>query len=311
MEIMRRGRVILEMRSLPYSTSTHVGVASPTNPRPRLPRRASSTVRPTSSARPTRPRTAPTSRPVALVRPWAPPIARPFTPTPLQSINPSRPTSSPGRGRGRRSANVPYASPAFREASQAAHQARSVNDRLDRDAPSSSRRRIRLPSEDSDSDDQPLAQRLRRRAPDPLRDVGPFDVPPPPVATTTPPSPPIATPTPIPSQADAPLAPPVVPTEPLLAQPSTSQQPQSTEAGPSHRPSPATSPLELSQVPPSAPSGSATGPSSSAAGPSQPPPLVPHYYHTTAPFETELRSRQDVLTCSLTMKGHFCWIETR
>ncbi|XP_042460236.1 vegetative cell wall protein gp1-like [Zingiber officinale] len=283
MEIMRRGRVILERRSLPYSTSTHVGVASPANLRPRLPRRASSTVRSTSSTRLARPKTSPTSRPAALVHPQAPSTTRPFTPTPLQSINPSRPTSIPGRDRGRRSANIPYATPAFREASQAARRARSVNDRLNRDAPSSSRRRVRIPSEDSDSDDQPLAQRLRHRTPNPSQDSGPSVVPPPwpPVATTTPP---IATTTPIPSQADATPAPPEVPTEPPLAQPSTSQQHQSTEAGPSHRPSSTTSPLEPSHMPPSAPSGSAAGPSGSATGPSQPPPPVHHYYRTTTPI---------------------------
>ncbi|XP_042380056.1 serine/arginine repetitive matrix protein 1-like [Zingiber officinale] len=285
---MRRGRVILERRSLLYSSSTSIGAASPANPRPLLPRRVSSTVRPASFARPTRPRSAPSSRTVAPIRPRAPPTAQPFTPTPLQSIDPFRPTSSPGRGRGRRSANVPYVSPAFREASQAARQARSVNDRSGQDAPSSSRRRVRLSSEDFDSDDQPLAQRLRRRAPDPSQDSSPSAVPPPP--------PPVTTPTPAPGQADASPAPPEVQVEPPLAQPSTSQQHQSTEAGPSHRSSPATSPPEPSQVPPAAPSGS-------AAGPSQPPLPVPLYYCTTAPSEADLQSRQDVPTSSLTMKG--------
>ncbi|XP_042460566.1 max-binding protein MNT-like [Zingiber officinale] len=172
-----------------------------------------------------------------------------------------------------------------------------MNDRVDQDAPSSSRRRVQLPSEDSDSDDQPLAQRLRHRAPHPRQDSGPSAIPSPssPVATATPPSPPIATPTPVPSQADAPPDPSAVPVEPPLAQPSTSQQHQSTEAGPSHLP-------ESSHAPPSAPSGSADGPFSSAAGLSQPPPPVPLYYRTTAPSEAELQSRQDVPTSSLTMK---------
>ncbi|XP_042404967.1 proline-rich extensin-like protein EPR1 [Zingiber officinale] len=122
-----------------------------------------------------------------------------------------------------------------------------------------------------------LTRRLHRRAPNPSQDSGPSAVPPPspPVATTTPP---IATTTPIPSQADATPAPPEVPTESPLAKPSTSQQHQSTEAGPSHRPSSTTSPPELSHMPLSAPSGS-------AAGPSQPPPPVHHYYRTTAPSE--------------------------
>ncbi|XP_042386386.1 RNA-binding protein 33-like [Zingiber officinale] len=203
-----------------------------------------------------------------------------------QLILPDRP--SPGPDHGRRSANVTYASPTFREASQAAHQAHSVNDRSSRDAPSFSLCRVWLPSEDSDSDDQPLSRRLRRRAPHPSQDSSPSAVPPllPPVATTTP----------IPSQADSPPAPPEVPAEPPLTQPSTSQQHQRTEAGPSHHPSSTTSPLEPPHMPPSAPSGS-------AAGPSQPPPPVHHHYRTTTPSEVELRSRQDVPTSSFTMKG--------
>ncbi|XP_042380093.1 uncharacterized protein PB18E9.04c-like [Zingiber officinale] len=216
---------------------------------------------------------------------------------PLQSTNPSRPTSSPGRGRSRRSANVTYASLAIREASQAARQARSANDRSSRDTPSSSRRRVRLPSEDSESDDRPLAHKLRRRAPNPSQDSGPSTVPSP--------SPPVATTTPIPSREDAPPDPPEVPTEPPLAQPSTSQQHPSTEADPSHHPSPTTSTPEPFHVPPSAPSGS-------AVGPSQPPPPVHHHYRTTAPSEAGLRSRQDVSTSSFTMKGRLAtlWEET-
>ncbi|XP_042415146.1 extensin-like [Zingiber officinale] len=275
-------------------------MATSPNLRPHFPRRASSTAQSTSSAHP---KTSSTSRPAdpvhpqptttvhpqptATIHPRASPIARPSVPIPLQSTNPSRPTYSPSCGHGRRSTNVTYDSPAFREASQAARRARSINDRSGRDAPSSSQRRVRLPSEDSDSDDQPLAQRLRRRAPNPSQDSGPSAVPPP--------SPPVATTTPIPSQADAP-APREVQAEPPLAQPSTSQQHPSTEAGPSNRPSPTTSPPEPSHVPPSAPSGS-------AAGPSQPPPPTYHHYRTTAPSEAELRSRQDVTTTSFTMKG--------
>ncbi|XP_042401095.1 max-binding protein MNT-like [Zingiber officinale] len=216
-----------------------------------------------------------------------------------------------GHDRGRRSANATYASPAFREASRAARRARSVNDRSGHDAPSS-QRRVRLPSEDSDSDDQPLAQRLRRRAPNPSQDSGPSAIPPspPPVATPTFPSPPIVTPTSIPSQADAPPAPLEVLVEPLLAQPSTSPQHQSTEAGPSHRPSPVTSPPEPSHAPPSAPSELAAGPSGSTTRPSQPPPPVHHYYRTTVPSEVELRSQQDVPTSSLTMKGRLACAES-
>ncbi|XP_042377370.1 bromodomain-containing protein 4-like [Zingiber officinale] len=215
----------------------------------------------------------------------------------LQLANPSRPTSCPGRGRGRRSANVTYVIPAFREASQAARRAHSVNDRSSRDTPSSSRRRARLPSEDSDSDDRPLAHRFRRRTTNPSQDLGPSPVPHP--------SPPVATTTPIPSQADAPPDPPEVPAEPPLAQPSPSQQHQSTEASPSPYFSPTTSPPEPSHVPPSAPSDS-------AVGPSQPPPPTHHHYRTTTPSEARLRSRQDVPTSTLTMKGHLAnlWEES-
>ncbi|XP_042380265.1 proline-rich receptor-like protein kinase PERK8 [Zingiber officinale] len=189
-----------------------------------------------------------------------------------------------------------------------------MNDCADRDAPSSSRRRVRLPSDDSDSDYRPLAQRLRRRAPHPVPDLGPSVIPSPspPVATASPPSPPIATPTPVPSQTDAPPAPPEAQVEPPLAQPSTSPQHQSTEAGPSHRPSPVTLPPEPSPVLPSPPFGSAVGPSGSTAGPSQPPPLVPLYYLTTAPSEAGLQSRCDVPTSSLTMKDRLAtlWDES-
>ncbi|XP_042420595.1 proline-rich receptor-like protein kinase PERK8 [Zingiber officinale] len=234
-------------------------------------------------------------------------------------------------GLGRRSGNVPYANPAFREASQAARQARAANDRLSQDAPSASRRRARLHSDDSDSDDQPLSQRLRRRAPHPVLDSGPSAIPSPspPVAAASPP-PPIVTPPPVRSQADVPPDPSAIPVEPPTAQPSppaqpptqpsTSPQHQSTEADPSRRSPPSTSPPELSPVPPSAPSGSAAGPSGSAAGPSgsaagpsQPPPPVPLYYRTTAPSEAGLQSRRDVPTSSLTMKGHIAtvWKESR
>ncbi|XP_042446402.1 probable pathogenesis-related protein ARB_02861 [Zingiber officinale] len=84
---------------------------------------------------------------------------------------------------------------------------------------------------------------------------------------------------------------PEAPTEPPLAQPSTSQQHRSAKAAPSHHPSSTASPPKPSHMPPSAASGSATGPSGSAAGPSQPPPPVHHHYLTTAPSEAELRSR--------------------
>ncbi|XP_042446598.1 vegetative cell wall protein gp1-like [Zingiber officinale] len=145
--------------------------------------------------------------------------------------------------------------------------------------------------DESDSDDEPLSQRLRRRAPDLSQDSGPSTVPPPSSATTTTsPSPPMATQIPVPDQAYAPPAPPEVQVEPSSARPSTSQQHYITEASPSLRPSPATSPPEPSPVPPSVPSGSAAGPSGSAAGPSQPPPPVPHFYRTTTPSEVGLQS---------------------
>ncbi|XP_042443837.1 proline-rich receptor-like protein kinase PERK10 [Zingiber officinale] len=294
MEIMRRDRVILERRSLPYSTSTQVGMTASANPRLSHPLRASSTSRPASYASP---RTLSTSQPAAFVHPQASLTAGPSAPRHPQSINPSRPTSSPGRGCGRRSANVTYASPAFREASQAARWARSVNDLSSQDTPSSSRRRARPPSEDSDSDDQPLAHRFRNRATNPSRNLGHSPVPHP--------SPPVAMTTPIPSQVDAPPNPPEVPAEPPLAQPSPPQQHRSTEAGPSRRLSPATSPPEPSSAPPSAPS-------SSAAGPSQPPPPGYHHYRTTTPSEAGLRSRQDVPTSTLKMKGYLAtlWEES-
>ncbi|XP_042425960.1 vegetative cell wall protein gp1-like [Zingiber officinale] len=200
-----------------------------------------------------------------------------------------------------------------------------MNDRWNYDASSPSRRRVRLPSEESDSDDQPLTQRLRRRAPPSMPDSGPSAIPSPspPVATTSPPSPPVATPPPVPSQATVPPDPTAIPVEPPTAQhsppaqpptqPSTSQQHQNTEADPSRRSPPATSPPEPSPVPPSAPSRSAAGPSSFAAGPSQPPPPAPLYYRTTAPSEAGLQSRRDVPTNSLTMKGRLAtvWEESR
>ncbi|XP_042386397.1 translation initiation factor IF-2-like [Zingiber officinale] len=178
-----------------------------------------------------------------------------------------------------------------------------------------STRKARPPPNDSDSDDQPLAQRHRRQAPHPVSDSDPSSIPSPSphVAVTSPPPPPVATPPHVPSQANVPPDPPTTPVEPSIApssppaqpptQPSTSQQHQNTEADPSRRSPPSTSPPEPSSVPPSAPSGSAAGPSSSAAGPSQPPPPVPQFYRTTAPSEIGMHSRHDVSTSFLIMKG--------
>ncbi|XP_042387390.1 putative protein TPRXL [Zingiber officinale] len=280
MEIMRQGRVILERRSLPHSTSTKVEINASTIPRPSRPPRASSTSQPASSVHP---RASSISRPASYAHPRASPT--------------SQPTSGPGRGHGQRSTNVTYASPAFREASQAARRARSETDRLSRDTPSSSRRQTRSPSDDSDSDDRPLAYKSRRRTTKPNQASGPSSAPHP--------SPPVATTTPIPSPSEAPPDPPVVPGGPPLAQPSISQRHRSIKAGPSHRLSPATSPPEPSSAPPSAPS-------SSAAEPSQPPPPAYHYCRTTTPSEVELRSKQDVPISTLTMKSHLAtlWVES-
>ncbi|XP_042401200.1 formin-like protein 13 [Zingiber officinale] len=268
MEIMRRHRVILERRSLPYSSSTSVGAASPANPRPHLPRRAASNVRPASFARPVHPRTARPSWPAAPVRLRAPPTAQPLTPMLFnQSILPELLISLVGA---------------------------LVEDQPTYLTPA-------LPSEKLP--ERPVKHVL---APDPILDSSPSTIPPlPPTATTTSPSPPIANSTPVPSQADVPPAPSALPFEPPPAQPSTSQQHQSSEAGPSHCPSPVTSPQEPSHVPPSAPSGSAAGPSGSTAGPSQPPPPIHHYYCTAAPSEAGLQSRQDVPTIFLIMKGRW------
>ncbi|XP_042401076.1 formin-1-like [Zingiber officinale] len=321
MEIMRRGRVILQRRALPHSSSTSISGAFPTNPPPRPTRRGSSGVRPAPLACPTRPRTARPPRPATPVRPRA---ARPITPTPLQSVNPPSTTYIPGRGRGRRSGNVSYASPAFREASQAARRTLSTNGRLSQDAPSPSRRRARSPSDDSDSDDQPLAQRRRRRNSRPVSKSSPSSAPSPsPLVAVTSPPPPVTTPPPVFIQANVSPDPPTIPTEPSIAtssppaqpptQPSTSQQHQNTEVDPSRHSPPVTSPPEPSPMPPSVPSGSAVGPSSYAVGPSQPPPPAPLYYRTTAPSEAGLQSRRDVPTSSLTMKGRLAtvWEESK
>ncbi|XP_042414925.1 protein transport protein sec31-like [Zingiber officinale] len=246
MEIMRHGRVILQRRALPHSSSTSIGGAAPANPPPRPARRGSSGVRPAPLARPTRPRTArpPRSasparlraahppRPATPVRPRAPRTARPTTPTPLQSVSPARATYIPGLGLGERrlglggrSGNVSFASPIFREASQAARQAHSTNDRLNHDAPSPSRRRARSPSDDFDSDGQPLAQRRQCRAPRPMSDSGPSSIPSPPPAAVASPPPPIVTPPPILNPVNDPPTPSGIQVEPPLAQPYASQQP--------------------------------------------------------------------------------------
>ncbi|XP_042472149.1 WAS/WASL-interacting protein family member 2-like [Zingiber officinale] len=248
MEIMRRGRVVLQRRTFPHSSSTSIGGASLANPPPRLARRGSSGARPAPLACATRLRTARPPRPVGPVRSRATPTVHP-RPTatsqsapsvPLQSMDPPPPIYIPGRGLGRRFANVPQASPAFREASQVARQTRFANDRLGQDAPSSTRRRARSSSDDSDSDDQPLARRRRHRAPRPVSGSDPSSVPSPPVAAASSPRH-TATPPPIPSWVNDLHTPPDTQAKPPLVHPSTSQQPQGGEADPSDRPPPATS----------------------------------------------------------------------
>ncbi|XP_042465973.1 predicted GPI-anchored protein 58 [Zingiber officinale] len=288
MEIMRRGRVILQRRALPHGSSTSIGGASRAHPPPRPARRGSSVVLPAPLACPTRLRTARPPRPAAPARPRAtrpprpaapacPRVARPPKPTALtllHTVSSPRATYIPGRGLGERlmglgggTGNISFASPAFREASQAARRARAINERLSQDTPSPSRRRARSPS-----DDQPLAQRCRRRAPRPVSDSGPSSTPSPPpnVAASHPP--------PIPSPVNNPPISSDTQVEPQLAPPFTLQQTQGDEAGPS-------------------------APPSSTAGPSDPSQLTYHSYCTSIPSEGRLRSRTDVPTSYLNMKG--------
>ncbi|XP_042467253.1 formin-1-like [Zingiber officinale] len=208
-------------------------------------------------------------------------------------------------GLGGRTGNVSFASPAFREASQAARRARSTNDRLSQVAPTPSRCRARSSSDDSDSDDQPLSQRCRRRAPRPMSNSGPSSIPsPPPNAAASPPSSHV-TPPPIPSHVTDPPTSSNNQAEPPLAQPSTSQHAQGDEAGPSEQPS-TIPPVVPPQGPSSAPSDATTEPPippGSSAGPSGPPPFTYHNYGTTLPSEEQLWSQTDVPTSSLKIKG--------
>ncbi|XP_042423638.1 vegetative cell wall protein gp1-like [Zingiber officinale] len=260
MEIMRRGRVILERRALPHSSSTLIGGASSTNPPLRLVRRGSPAARPSLLAPPTRSRTAraprstiPASpraarpprpatpvRPRAPARPRAPRTARPTPPTPLPSVSPPRAPYIPGQGLGERhtglggrTGNVSLASPAFIEASQAARRARATNERVSQNAPTSSRRRARSSSDDSDSDDQPLSQRRRRRAPRPMSDSGPSSIPSSPPNAAASPTSPQATPPSIPSHVADPPTSSNNQAEPPLAHPTTSQHTHDNEVGPS------------------------------------------------------------------------------
>ncbi|XP_042386778.1 protein transport protein sec31-like [Zingiber officinale] len=225
MEIMRRGRVILQRRALPHSSSTSIGKASRAHPPPRPTRQGSSGIRPASLAHPTRPRMSRLPRPTAPTRPRAARPPRPATParpraarpprptasTPLQPVSSPRATYIPDLGLGERrmgfgggTGNVSFVGPASREASQAVRRARVTNERLSQDAPSPSRHRARSPSDDSDSDDQPLAQRRRRQAPRPVSDSGPSSVPSPPPNAAASPPPPHVTPPPIPSPVNDP-----------------------------------------------------------------------------------------------------------
>ncbi|XP_042401087.1 probable serine/threonine-protein kinase samkC [Zingiber officinale] len=140
-------------------------------------------------------------------------------------------------GLGGGTGNVPFASPASREAYQAARQAHAANDRLSQNVSSPSRRSARSPSDDSDSDNQPLSQRRRRRNPRPVFNSGPSSIPsPPPTVAASPPSPHV-TPPPIPGPVTDPPNSSNTQAEPPLAHPSTSQHAHDNEAGPSERPS--------------------------------------------------------------------------
>ncbi|XP_042423372.1 vegetative cell wall protein gp1-like [Zingiber officinale] len=224
--------------------------------------------------------------------PRAPRTARPTPPTPLPSVSPPRATYIPGRGLGERliglgggTGNVPFASPASREAYQVARRAHAANDRLSRNVSSPSRHRARSPSDDSDYDDQPLSQRRRRRAPRTMPDSGPSSISSPPAAA----SPSHVTPPSIPGHVTDPPTSPHNQAEPPLAQPSTSQHAHDDEAGPSERPS--TIPPAVPRGPSSAPSGATakpSAPSGLAAGPSGPPPLIYQNYCTTLPSEEQL-----------------------
>ncbi|XP_042416086.1 formin-1-like [Zingiber officinale] len=159
-----------------------------------------------------------------------------------------------------------------------------------------------------------ICDRRRHRAPRPVPDSGPSSIPSPPPAAAASPPPPIVTPPPIPSQVNDPPTSSDIQVEPPLAQPSTSQEPQGDEAGPSERPS-VTPPVAPSQGPSSAPSGSTAEPSAplgSAAGPSEPPPITHHCYCTTVPSKERLWSRADVPTSSLKIKGRLAtlWEES-
>ncbi|XP_042415225.1 proline-rich protein 36-like [Zingiber officinale] len=217
-------------------------------------------------------------------------------------------------GLGGRIGNAPLASPAFREASQAACRARATNERLSQNAPTPSRRRARSSSDNSDSDNQPLSQRRRRRAPHPMSDSGPSSIPsPPPIAAASPPSPQV-TPRPIPSHVADPPTSSNNQAEPPLAHPSTSQHAHDNKASPSERPS-TIPPAVPHQGPSSTPSGATAEPSAppgSAAGPSGPPLLIYQNYYTTLPYEEQLWSQTDVPTSSLKIKGRLAtlWEES-
>ncbi|XP_042432655.1 protein transport protein sec31-like [Zingiber officinale] len=326
MEIMRRGRVILERRALPFSSSTPTGGASSANPPPKHVRRRPA-VQPALLARPTRPRTTRVPQSAARARPRAPRTARPIaTTSPLE--NPPRSSYIPGlglsarlMGLGGRTGNVSFADPDFREASQAARRAHATNERMSYSVPSPSRRRTRPPSDDSDSDDQPLSQRRRRQAPRPTSDSGPSSVPSPPPNAAISLTHPQVTPPSFPSQAANPPTSSINRTESSSIPPAPSQHAQADGASPS-QPAQADE-IGLSErpfhipptVPPpgpsSAPSDETTEPSAppnSAAGPSGPPPPIYRKYCTTLPSEEQLWDQTNIPTSSLTMKGRLATI---
>ncbi|XP_042404968.1 flocculation protein FLO11-like [Zingiber officinale] len=336
MEIMRRGQIILERRALPLSLSSSIGVVSSSHPPRRPIRRGSPAALPSLLSPPTRTRTARASRSATPSRPWVAPRPQPATPehpraparpraprtvqpassTPLSPVSAPRSTHIPGRGTGERvtglgggTGNVPFTSFASRDAYQVARRARTANDRLNLNVSSPSRRRARSPSDEFDSDDQPLSQRRRRRAPRVIPDSGPSSIPSPPRAPNFTPSHQVTSP-PIPSPAgDLPI-PSSSQTMPPLAQPFRTQHTQGDEASPSTRPS-AVPPTEPPRGPSSAPSGATADPSDtpgSAAGPSGPPPLTYQDYCTTFPSEAQLWSRTDVPTSSLKIKGRLATV---
>ncbi|XP_042415081.1 MICAL-like protein 1 [Zingiber officinale] len=223
-------------------------------------------------------------------------------------------------GLGGRTGNVPFADPDFREASQAARRARATDERTRHSVSSLSRRQTRLPSDDSDSDNQPLSQRRQRQAPRPTSNSGPSSVPSPHPNADISLTHPQVTPPSFPSQVADPPTSSINQTEPSSNPSAPSQHAQADGADPSqHAQSDEIGPSErLFHIPPvpppgpfSAPSDETAEPSSppdSAAGPSGPPPPIYRKYCTTLPSEEQLWAQTNIPTSSLTMKGRLATI---